>query len=99
MGEVVQSLNRFLPELAITGAVLLVVLVDAFGLPGRNAVNRVLTVGALAAAFVLAVRQDPTPGYLFAGMLAIDPMSIFFKALLIAASLAIALIFTFRNSR
>lgn len=99
MDEVVQSLNRFLPELAITGAVLLVVLVDAFGLPGRNAVNRVLTVGALAAAFSLAVRQDPTPGYLFAGMLAIDPMSIFFKALLIAASLAIALIFTFRNSR
>jgi NADH-quinone oxidoreductase subunit N len=32
-------------------------------------------------------------------MLAVDPMAVFFKALLIAASLLVALIFTFRNSR
>ena len=99
MAEVVQSLQRFLPELVLTGGLLLVVLVDAFGVPGRNAVNRLLTVGSLLAALVLAVRQDPSPGYLFAGMLAVDPMAIFFKALLIAASLLVALVFTFRNSR
>jgi NADH-quinone oxidoreductase subunit N len=99
MGDVVQSLQRFLPELVLTGALLLVVLVDAFGVPGRNAVNRGLTVAALVAALVLAVRQDATPGYIFAGMLAVDPMSVFFKALLLAASLLVALVFTFRNSR
>jgi NADH-quinone oxidoreductase subunit N len=32
-------------------------------------------------------------------MLAVDPMAIFFKALLIGASLLVALVFTFRNSR
>jgi NADH-quinone oxidoreductase subunit N len=99
VGDVVQSLNRFVPELVLTGGLLLVVLVDAFGLPVRNTVNRTLTVGTLAAALALAVRQDAAPGYLFAGMLAIDPMVVFFKALLIAASLLVALVFTFRNSR
>ena len=99
MPEVLQSLSRFLPELVVTGALLLVVLVDAAGIPGRNAVVRVLTVGGLLAALVLAARQDDAPGYIFSGMLAVDPMSVFFKALLVAASLAIALVFTFRNSR
>ena len=99
MSEVVASLNRFLPELALTGALLLVVLVDAFRLPGRDRVNHLLTVAALLAALVLAARQDASPGYIFAGMLAVDPMSVFFKVLLLAASLLVALMFTFRNSR
>jgi NADH-quinone oxidoreductase subunit N len=99
MAEVALSLNRFWPELVLTGALLLVVLVDAAGVPGRNALNRLLTVGGLLAALVLALRQDASPGYLFAGMLAIGPLVVFFKALLVGASLAIALVFTFRNSR
>ncbi len=99
MSEVVASLNRFLPELALTGALLLVVLVDAFRLPGRDTVNHALTVAALLLALVLAARQDAAPGYLFAGMLAVDPMAVFFKVLLLAASLLVALMFTFRNSR
>jgi NADH-quinone oxidoreductase subunit N len=99
MSEVVQSLNRFLPELALTGALLLVVLVDAFHLPRRDVVNHALTVAALLLALVLAARQDASPGYIFAGMLAVDPMAVFFKVLLVAASLLVALMFTFRNSR
>jgi NADH-quinone oxidoreductase subunit N len=99
MSEVVASLDRFLPELAVTGALLLVVLVDAFHLPGRDAVNRALTVVALLAALVLAARQEPAAGSIFAGMLAVDPMAVFFKVLLVAASLLVALVFTFRNSR
>jgi NADH-quinone oxidoreductase subunit N len=99
MSEVVASLNRFLPELALTGALLLVVLVDAFRLPGRDTVNHALTVAALLLALVLAARQDAAPGYIFAGMLAVDPMAVFFKVLLLAASLLVALMFTFRNSR
>src|SRR5688572_15849104 len=99
MNDVVQSLQRFVPELVLTGGLLLVVLVDAFGMPGRNVVNRALTVASLLAALVLAARQDATPGHIFAGMLAVDPMAVFFKVLLAAASLMIALVFTFRNSR
>jgi NADH-quinone oxidoreductase subunit N len=99
MADVMVSLHRFLPELTLTGALLLVVLVDAFGVPGRNAINQGLTVAGLLAALVLATRQDATPGYIFAGMLAVDPLSLFFKALLLAASLLVALVFTFRNSR
>jgi NADH-quinone oxidoreductase subunit N len=99
MTDVAQSLQRFVPELVLTGALLLVVLVDAFRVPARNAVIRVLTVGALLAALVLAARQDAAPGLIFAGMLAVDPLAVFFKVLLAAASLMIVLVFTFRNSR
>jgi NADH-quinone oxidoreductase subunit N len=99
MSEVVASLNRFLPELALVGGLLLVVLVDAFRPPKRDAVNHALTVATLLAALVLAARQDASPGYIFAGMLAVDPMAVFFKVLLLAASLLVALMFTFRNSR
>ena len=100
MDQVVQSLNRFVPELVLTGgAAARACWWTRSACRGANVVNRVLTVGALLAALVLATRQDPSPGYLFAGMLAVDPMAVFFKALLIAASLLVALVFTFRNSR
>jgi NADH-quinone oxidoreductase subunit N len=99
MQEILTSLRSFLPELALSGALLLVVLVDASGVRGRNPVNRLLTVAALAAALVLAVRLKDVQGALFSGMVVLDPMAVFFKVLLVGASLLVALMFTFRNSR
>jgi NADH-quinone oxidoreductase subunit N len=101
MDEVLRSVVRFEPELVLTAALLLVVLVDATGAAFRNAVNRVLTVAAMAAALALCppLYEASAAGPLFGGMLAIDPLGVFFKVLLVAASLLVALVFTFRNSR
>jgi NADH-quinone oxidoreductase subunit N len=103
MEEVLRSLAGFVPELALTGALLLVVLVDASGVRWRDAVNRGLSVLGLAAALALTLRLGAGAGAtgqsLFSGMLVLDPMAVFFKALLIAASLLVILAFSFRNSR
>ena len=56
MNDLLHSVHRFFPETVLTGALLLVVLLDSTGLRGRNALNWLVTVGALAAAFVLSVR-------------------------------------------
>jgi NADH-quinone oxidoreductase subunit N len=99
MNEVMQSLRLFRPELALTAALLLVVLVDAAGPSFRNGLNRLLTVGGLAAALGLCWPLRGQSGSLFSGMVVLDPQALFFKILLIGASLLVLLIFTFRNSR
>jgi NADH-quinone oxidoreductase subunit N len=99
LNAVLQSLRLFRPELALTGALLLVVLVDAFRPPGRNAINRVLTVAGMAGALALCWPLRGQSASLFSGMVVLDPLVLFFKVLLIAASLLVVLIFTFRNSR
>jgi NADH-quinone oxidoreductase subunit N len=99
MSDLVLSVSRFLPELVLTGALLLVVLVDATGARWRDGVNRLLTAGSLLAALVLCARLYGWSGEIFAGMLVLDPMAVFFKVLLVAASLLVVVIFTFDNSR
>ena len=99
MDEVLQSVRRFLPELVLTGGLLLVVLVDASGVRGRDGVNRFLTAASLLAALVLCGRLYGWSGEIFSGMLVLDPMAVFFKVLLVAASLLVIVIFTFDNSR
>jgi NADH-quinone oxidoreductase subunit N len=99
MQEVLESLRHFLPELALTAGLLLVVVLDAARVPARDAVNRFLTVASLATALVLSFRDTGFAGAIWSGMLIADPMGVFFKALLVGASLAVVLVFTFRNSR
>ena len=99
MNEVLQSVRRFLPELVLTGALMLVVLVDASRARWRDGVNRLLTVGSMLAALLLCGRLYGWSGEIFSGMLVLDPMAVFFKLLLVASSLLVVLIFTFRNSR
>ena len=99
MNEVLQNLRLFRPELALTAALLLVVLVDAFRPRGRDVINRVLTVAGLAAALALCLPLRGQSASLFSGMVVLDPLAVYFKILLIASSLLVILIFTFRNSR
>ncbi len=102
MTEVVRSAALFTPEIALTIGLMLVVLVDAFGAPWRNTVGRFLTVATLALALFLALRLLPagSPGAsIFSGMVVVDPLGLFFKVILLAASLLTVLLFTFRNSR
>ena len=90
MNEVLESVRRFYPEIALTLGLLVVVLVDATGVRGRNAVNWWLTVATLIAALVLCVPlARAAAGPLFGGMLILDPMAVFFKVLLVAASLLV----------
>jgi NADH-quinone oxidoreductase subunit N len=99
MPDVVASLRRFEPELILTGALLLVVLVDSTRASWRNGVNKVLTLAALLLALIRSVELRAFSGELFGGMAVFDPLTAFFEALLIGASLAVLLVFTFRNSR
>src|SRR5437879_7460995 len=102
MTEVVRSLGLFTPEIALTAGLMLVVLVDAFGASWRNAVGRLLTMATLALALVLALRLLPAGSRgasIFSGMVVVDPLGLFFKVFLLAASLLTVLLFTFRNSR
>jgi NADH-quinone oxidoreductase subunit N len=99
MNELLHSVHRFWPESVLTGGLLLVVLVDSTQIRGRNAVNWLLTVGTLAAAFVLSLRLGTQSSSLFSGMIVLDPLGIFFKLLLIAASLIVVGAFRFDGSR
>jgi NADH-quinone oxidoreductase subunit N len=101
MEEIQQSLARFLPEVALTVGLLLVLIVDASGVRGRDPVNRSLTLVTLGVALLLCPGSiaDGFSGPIFSGMLALDPLAVFFKILLIGASLLLILAFTFRNSK
>jgi NADH-quinone oxidoreductase subunit N len=99
MAEVLTSMKRFEPALILTGATLLVVLVDATGVRWRDAAGRILTIVGLLLALVRAVELRGVSAEVFGGMAVVDPLGSFFQALLIAASLLVVLAFTFRNSR
>ncbi|HET7747191.1 MAG TPA: NADH-quinone oxidoreductase subunit N, partial [Vicinamibacteria bacterium] len=100
LAQVLESSRRFLPELALTAGILLVVLVDAFTSGrARDLLTRWLTVLALGTALVLAVGQQGWSGPIFGGMLVVDPTAVFFKALLVGASLLVLLTFRPHASR
>ena len=99
MAEVLTSMKRFEPALILTGATLLVVLVDATGVRWRDAAGRILTIAGLLLALVRSVALRGVSAEIFGGMAVVDPLGSFFQALLIAASLLVVLAFTFRNSR
>src|SRR5262245_26083507 len=101
MDQVLKDINRFLPEIALTAGLLLVVLVDSTLARWRGTACRVLSVATLAVALYLCVPlwQSGESGGLFSGMVVLDRLAVFFKVLLLAASLLLLLAFTFRNSR
>ena len=99
MAELAQSLRHFGPEIALTAALLLAILADATGARFRNALVRLLTLAGLAASLGLCVSLRGFSGEIWSGMLVVDPLGVFFKVILIGASLLVALAFTFRNSR
>jgi NADH-quinone oxidoreductase subunit N len=99
VNPLIASLQRFWPEVVLAGAMLLVVLVDASRMRGRDAMNWVLTIGALAAALVLCGPLKGQSARLFGGMLVLDPLGVFFKVILIGASLLVVGAFRFDGSR
>jgi NADH-quinone oxidoreductase subunit N len=95
---VLEDSRLFLPELVLSAAMLLVVLVDASRARARDAVNFVLTGAALVAALVLCLPlRLHAATELWSGMVVLDPVAVFFKLLLIGASLIVLVMF--RRSR
>jgi NADH-quinone oxidoreductase subunit N len=99
MTELLRSLHRFWPETILTVGLLLVVVVDSTLARGRNVLNWLLTVATLAAAFVASVRLGAQTAPLFDGMLTLAPPAVFFKLILIGASLVVVAAFRFEGSR
>ena len=89
MQELQRSLSSFGPEIVLTVGLLLVVLADASLKAWRNQAVRALTVLSLAGALwaVVDLAGTVAPGPIFAGMLAIDPLGLFFKFVLVLAGL------------
>src|SRR5688572_19879575 len=95
-----ESLPFFGPELALSGALLLVILVD-LAMRGRDGAGEwaaTITMAAAAATIVLTVGlpllgwrgiEAAQPTWLFERMLALDAFAVFFKALLGLSLLAV----------
>jgi NADH-quinone oxidoreductase subunit N len=97
MKELTESLARFRPEVVLTVALLLVVAVDSTRAVWRGAVNLLLTTAGLLGALWFCLQLGNYSGPLFSGMLALDPLAVFFKVVLITAALFVVL--AFRNAR
>jgi NADH-quinone oxidoreductase subunit N len=99
MQELLGSLRLFQPELALVAGLLLVVIADSIGGPWRDRVCFGLSVASLLVALLLTrpLADAGTSGPLFGGMLALDPLGVFFKVLLIGAALLV--IVSFRSAR
>jgi len=97
--EIARSGWHFLPETALTIALLLVVLVDASRARWRGSVCQVLTLLALASAFALRIADRATSDTIWFHMLTRDPLGAFFSALVLGAAFLVVASFTFRNSR
>src|SRR5262245_12680324 len=89
--QIWQDLARLRPEIILSAAFLVVIVVD-LAWPKRPKVALWLTVVGLAAAFVATLGLVDTPaGTLFFGMLAIDRQAVFFKGFLLLASFLVLL--------
>lgn len=100
LAPVLESARRFLPELALTAGILVVTLADAFlSVRARATVCRWATILTLAAALVLSAGQRGWSGEIFSGMLVVDPTAVFFKVLLVGASLLVLLSFRLHAAR
>jgi NADH-quinone oxidoreductase subunit N len=94
----IASARLFRPELLLSAAMLLVVVVDATRARFRDGLNFAITAFALAAAAWLCLPLRTTPPLeLWSGMVVLDPVAVFFKILLIASSFLVLVMF--RRSR
>jgi NADH-quinone oxidoreductase subunit N len=90
--QLLPDLHRFLPEMAITAALLLVVIVDISFERMRRSATFVVTVLGLVTAFALTLPLYWAPaGTLFYGMIAVDRVAVFFKGFLILSSFLVLL--------
>ncbi|MBF8258614.1 MAG: NADH-quinone oxidoreductase subunit N, partial [Actinobacteria bacterium] len=84
------SLTLFLPEMAVTATILLLILVHVAGKNRQSAAPALLSLAGVGAALLLVALQPASPGRsLFEGMVALDGFAIFFKALTALATIVV----------
>ena len=89
----IQSLTYFLPELILTGFVLVIILADVFfGGRNRNRLVWLLSLAALGVTAVFLLLQTTPPDAIFYGALAVDPYSRFFKWIFLLATAVIYIV-------
>jgi NADH-quinone oxidoreductase subunit N len=91
--QIFQDLQAFLPEIALTLTLLAVIVVDLAAPKVRHITTFLVTAAGLLAALAYTIPLfTATPGTLFYGMVAVDPMAVFFKGFLILTSFMILLV-------
>jgi NADH-quinone oxidoreductase subunit N len=88
--QILQDIHKIYPELAVTAALLCVVVADLVFGRQRKSITFTLAALGLAVAFWLTLPLAHAPeGTLFFGMLALDRMAVFFKGFFILTSFLI----------
>jgi NADH-quinone oxidoreductase subunit N len=88
-----ESLRYFVPELILSGSILVVIIADLLTRGRGRTLNTLLAVGALAAASIAALRlYGAESALLFTDMIAIDPFAIYFKLLFYIATALVLLV-------
>ncbi|PWB68154.1 MAG: NADH-quinone oxidoreductase subunit N [Deltaproteobacteria bacterium] len=84
------SVSRFLPELAVTATILLLVAVHVVGKNRQSSASALLSLAGVGAALLLTALQPSMPAVsLFEGMVALDGFAVFFKALTALATIVV----------
>ena len=88
-----ESLSQFVPEIVLTATILAVLLTDMVTQSARRGLNAAVAIAGLGLAFVAALAQvGSSAGFLFEGMLVLDPFGIFYKLFFLAVGAVIVLI-------
>jgi len=91
--QLLQDLHNFYPEMALTAAFLLAIIVDLAVPKYRQTSAFAVAAIGLLAAMVFSIAQLGSPEQtLFFGMVALDPMGAFFKVFLIVTSFLVLLV-------
>jgi NADH-quinone oxidoreductase subunit N len=86
------DLKRFIPEIILTAAFLCVIVVDIAFPSIRKGLSFAVTALGLGLAFAYSLPLfNAAPGTLFYGVVALDPMAVFFKGFLILTSFLVLL--------
>jgi len=76
----INSLSYFLPELVLTGMIVVLIIADLLLKKENSAWTSLLALGGLAIAFVAVMNQyDLGSRSIFNDMLVVDPFSLYFK--------------------
>ncbi len=90
--QILQDLHSFYPEITLTAAFLAVIVVDLAAPAVRKGATFLIAAIGLLLALAWTVPQfSAAPAKLFYGMVALDPMSVFFKGFLIVTSFLVLL--------
>ena len=89
----INSLSYFLPELILTGMIVVLIIADLLLKKENSAWTSLLALGGLVIAFVAVLNQyDLGSRSIFNDMLAVDPFALYFKLLFLTSAAFVVLL-------